>query len=219
MLFLSIVAAVLYAGSWYPDGLFWQAITKASAVGFLVLFVLITAQTANHMILLLALLASVAGDVLLVLPAENSFLRGLSAFFAAHVLYIILFLKNRILLENSTSIRLRISTLYWAFGGIAAFLLYPVLSGMIIPVFAYIIILALMATTALLSRFPIKLLGIGATLFVISDGVLGANTFLNLDFGGNYFVWSTYYFGQLFITLSVMLYDERPTNFGGYRFD
>lgn len=219
MLFLSFVSAVLYAGSWYPEGLFWQVLTKASAVGFLVLFVLVTAQTANHMFLFLALLASVAGDVLLVLPADNSFIRGLSAFFTAHVIYILLFLKNRQLLEDTTNIRIRISALYWAFGAAAGVWLYPTLGDMLIPVFSYIIILSLMATTALLSRFPIKLLGLGATLFLISDGILGANTFLNMDIGGEYAVWGTYYFGQLFITLSVMLYDERPTNFGGYRFD
>ncbi|WP_262693825.1 lysoplasmalogenase [Kordiimonas aquimaris] len=219
MLFLSAVASVVYVGGWYPEGLLWQPLAKAGAVGFLALFVIITAQTSNHMLLILALLASVVGDVMLVLPAENSFLHGLSAFFAAHVVYIFLFMKNRMHSADITSARTRISALYWALGGVAAFLLYPTLGDMLIPVFAYILVLTLMATMAMFSRFPPRLVGFGVTLFLISDGLLGAGKFLNFTYGEPYAVWGTYYFAQLFITLGVMIYDERPTHFGGYRFD
>ncbi len=219
MLFLSFVGAVLYGGGWYPEGLVWQVAAKASAVGFLVLFVLVTAQTTNHMILLLALVASVAGDILLAIPGENSFMQGLLAFFVAHVFYVGLFLKNRLPLEDVTGLRMRISTLFWAGAGIAGFYLYPGLGDMMIPVFAYSAVLALMATTAMMSRFPIRLVGAGAILFLLSDAVLGARTFLDLNMGGGLSVWVPYYLGQLFLALGVMLYDERPTNFGGYRFD
>lgn len=219
MVFLSLVGAVLYGGGWYPDGVLWQAVTKASAVGFLVLFVLVTAQTTNHLILLLALMASVAGDILLAIPGENSFIRGLIAFFIAHIFYVGLFLKNRLPMEDVTGLRMRISTLFWAGAGLSAYFLYPALGGMLIPVIAYAIILALMATTAMMSRFPIRLVGGGAILFLLSDGVLGARTFLDFEFGGPLSVWVPYYLGQLFLALGIMLYDERPTNFGGYRFD
>ncbi len=219
MVFLSLVGAVLYGGGWYPDGVLWQAVTKASAVGFLVLFVLVTAQTTNHLILLLALMASVAGDILLAIPGENSFIRGLIAFFIAHIFYVGLFLKNRLPMEDVTGLRMRISTLFWAGAGLSAYFLYPALGGMLIPVIAYAIILALMATTAMMSRFPIRLVGGGAILFLLSDGVLGARTFLDFEFGGPLSVWIPYYLGQLFLALGIMLYDERPTNFGGYRFD
>lgn len=219
LLFLSLVGAVLYGGGWYPDGLVWQVSAKASAVGFLVLFVLVTAQTTNHLILLLALIASVVGDILLAVPAENSFMRGLLAFFVAHVFYVALFLKNRLPFEDVTGLRMRISALFWAGAGVAAFFLYPGLGTMLVPVFAYATILALMATTAMMSRFPVRLVGAGAILFLASDALLGARTFLDLTMGGPLSVWITYYLGQLFLTIGVMLYDERPTNFGGYRFD
>lgn len=219
MLFLSAVCAVIYGMGWYPEGVAWQVLAKAGGVGFLALFVLVTSQTSNHLILLLALLLSVAGDVLLAIPAETSFLRGLAAFLVAHIIYIILFLKNRFTYRDTSGLRVRISALLWAAVGFSAFLLYPNLGGMLIPVVVYSLVLTLMATTALMSRFPIRLLGTGAILFVISDGFLGAGVFLNFDFGSPYIVWTTYYLAQLFITLSVMLHDDRRTHFGGYRFD
>jgi len=220
MVFLSFVGAVLYGGGWYPDGLLWQVTAKASAVSFLVLFVLVTSQTTNHLILLLALTASVLGDVLLALPGENSFLRGLLAFFVAHIFYVGLFIKNRLEFEDVSSTRIQISGLVIAAAGIGAFLLYQSnLDSMLIPVMAYTTVLTLMTVSALFSRFPIKLVGTGAVLFLISDSILGAQTFLDVNLGGSISVWVSYYLGQLFLALGVMLYDERPTHFGGYRFD
>ncbi len=220
MVFLSFAGAVLYGGGWYPDGLLWQVLAKASAVSFLILFVLVTSQTTNHLLLLLALTASVLGDVLLAIPAENSFLRGLLAFFIAHVFYVGLFLKNRLPFEDVSNIRMQISALIIAAAGIGVFLLYSGnLGSMLIPVIAYSAVLTLMTVSALLSRFPSKLVGTGAILFLISDSILGAQTFLNVNLGGSLSVWIPYFLGQLFLALGVMLYDERPTNFGGYRFD
>lgn len=220
MVFLSFVGAVLYGGGWYPDGLLWQVMAKASAVSFLVLFVLVTSQSTNHLILLLALTASVLGDVLLALPGENSFLRGLLAFFVAHIFYVGLFIKNRHEFEDISGTRLQISGLIIAAAGIGAFLLYQGnLASMLIPVMAYTTVLTLMTVSALFSRFPIRLVGTGAVLFLISDSILGAQTFLDVNLGGSISVWVTYYLGQLFLALGVMLYDERPTHFGGYRFD
>lgn len=219
MIFLSLVGAVIYGGGWYPEGALWTVLVKSSAVGFLALFVLVTAQTTNHLILLLALLASVAGDALLAIPAENSFLRGLLAFFVSHVFYIGLFLKNRLPFEDVTGLRVRITALLWAFTAVAAYFLYPHVGALMLPVFAYSFVLTLMATTALLSRFPVKLVATGAVLFLVSDGLLGANTFMDAPPLTGLGVWVTYYLAQLLLVLGVMLYDERPTNFGGYRFD
>lgn len=220
MVFLSFVGAVLYGGGWYPDGLLWQVMAKASAVSFLILFVLVTSQSTNHLLLLLALTASVLGDVLLALPGEDSFLRGLLAFFVAHVFYVGLFIKNRLPFEDVSSPRLQVSGLILAAAGIGVFLLNSGnLGAMLIPVIAYSCVLTLMAITALLSQLPVKLVGAGAVLFLVSDSILGAQTFLDVNLGGPLSVWMPYYLGQLFLALGVMLYDERPTHFGGYRFD
>lgn len=219
MIFLSAVGAALYGFGWYPEGVLWQVVTKGSAVTCLAIFVLVTTQSTNHLILLLALIASVFGDVLLAIPAENSFLRGLIAFFISHVFYVGLFLKNRLPFEDISGMRVRIAALLWAVAAVAAFFLYPNLGDMVVPVFAYTAVLTLMATAALFSRFPVKLVGTGGILFLISDSFLGFEAFAGgVPYGGA-IVWTTYYLAQLFLALGVMLHDERPTNFGGYRFD
>lgn len=219
LLLASFVMAVIYGGGWYPSEWLWPAIVKGSAVGLLAVFVLISMQSINHFMLLLALIASVGGDVLLAIPHENSFTRGLTSFLIAHVIFIGLYLKNRMLAEDLTALRVRIAALLWAVAAIAAYFLYPHLGDMMIPVFVYSAVLTAMASTALISKYPIKLVGLGALLFVVSDAVLGARQFMDVPAFLDYVVWSTYYLAQLLMTLGVMLTDERRTNYGGYRFD
>lgn len=220
LVLLSFIVAVLYGGGWYPDyGPTISAVIKGSAVGLLAIFVLISTQSLNHIILFLALCASVAGDVLLALPIDNAFVKGLSAFLVAQILFIILYLKNRMPFEDLSMMRLSVAGFLWATAVISIFILFPHLGELLVPVIIYSVALVGMATAALLTKFPVKLVGLGAILFVISDSVLGARQFLTVpDFTG-YIVWATYYLAELLMTLGVMLSVERHTNFGGYRFD
>lgn len=220
LILLSFIVAVLYGGGWYPDyGQTITAIIKGSAVGFLAIFVLISTQSLNHFLLLLALIASVAGDVLLALPIENSFIKGLGAFLVAQLVFIILYLINRMPFADMSSFRIKIAGLLWAAAGISIFFLYPHLGELMVPVFVYTAALVGMATAALFSKFPVKLVGMGAILFVVSDSVLGARQFLTMPEFTGYIVWGTYYAAELLMTLGVMLSVERHTHFGGYRFD
>ncbi len=220
LILLSFIIAVLYGGGWYPDyGQTITAVIKGSAVGLLAIFVLLSTQSLNHFLLFLALSASVAGDVLLALPIESSFIKGLGAFLVAQLIFIVLYLTNRMPFADMSAIRVKIAGLLWAAAGITIFFLYPHLGDLMVPVFVYTTALLGMVTTALFSKFPVKLVGLGAILFVISDSVLGARQFLTMpDFTG-YIVWGTYYMAELLMTLGVMLAVERHTHFGGYRFD
>lgn len=219
LLLASLIVAVMYGGGWYPEGAWWTVIVKGSAVSLLAMFVLINLRSVNHLLLFLALGLSVSGDVLLAWGHENSFIHGLLAFLAAHVVFIILYLKNRLYAEDITSGRVRLAALLWAGAAIAGYFLYPHLGDMMMPVFSYSVVLAAMATTALFSKYSVKLVAVGALLFVVSDTVLGVRQFMIVpDFTG-YIVWATYYLAQLLMTLGIMLADERPTNYGGYRFD
>jgi len=219
LLLASFIVAVVYGGGWYPTDWLWPLIIKGSAVGLLAVFVLVGTQSINHLLLFFALAASVGGDILLELPGENSLTRGLTSFLAAHVFFIILYVKNRMFVEDITAFRVRLAALMWALAAVAAYFLYPQLGEMAMPVVTYSVVLAAMATTALFSKFAVKLTGFGALLFVISDAVLGAQLFATVpDFAG-YIIWATYYLAQLLMVLGVILADERPTNYGGYRFD
>lgn len=219
LLLASFVVAVLYGGGWYPADWLWPVIVKGSAVGLLAIFVLVSMQTVNHLLLFFALIASVGGDVLLEIPHENALTRGLTSFLAAHVLFIVLYIKNRMPAEDITGLRVRIAAFMWAIAGAVGYVLYPYLGEMVMPVVTYSVVLSAMATTALFSKFPVKLVGVGALLFVVSDAVLGARLFSTVPEYTSYIVWATYYLAQLLMLLGIMLTDERPTNYGGYRFD
>lgn len=219
LLLMSFLAAVLYGGGWYPETGMWPVIIKGSAVGFLAVFVLTNLQSSNHALLFLALCASVTGDVLLAIPHESSFTRGLTAFLGAHVIFILLYLKNRLRAEDVTSLRVRLAALLWALVAISGYLLYPHLGELLMPVLVYSAVLAAMATTALFSKYPVKLVALGAILFVISDSILGVRQFMPAPDFTQYIVWATYYLAVLLMTLGVMLNDDRRTNYGGYRFD
>ncbi|WP_417449857.1 lysoplasmalogenase [Kordiimonas sp.] len=216
---LSFLGAIFYGAGLYPEGILWQALVKMSAVGFLILFVGINLQTFSHFLLLLALVASTAGDVLLVIPNDQSFLRGLMAFGVAHILFIVLYLINAERLNHITANRVRFVIMLWAAAFVAGYWMYDALGDMLYYVLGYTAILVLMASAALLSKFPPRLVGIGAVLFVFSDAALGARQFMSVPDYVGYFVWVSYYMSQFMVTLGVMLTEDRPAYSGGYRFD
>nr|WP_281500641.1 lysoplasmalogenase [Kordiimonas marina] len=220
MILLSVAAAVAYGAGWYPDGVLAQAVAKGAAVGLLALFVLISSQNLNHLLLFLALCASVAGDVFLVLPHTEAFLHGLLGFLTAHIMFVILYFRNRLPGSDISRARFNAAVLVWVATGISYIVMYPHLGALLWPVIGYSALLALMTTTALLSGYSLKLVGLGAVLFLISDALLGANQFLNVPAFVGQLVWGVYFTAQLLMTLGVMLgEDRRSTSFGSYRFD
>ncbi|WP_262692059.1 lysoplasmalogenase [Kordiimonas aestuarii] len=216
---LSFLGAVAYGAGLYPEGILWQALVKMSAVSFLVFFVGINLRSFSHFLLMLALVASVAGDVLLVIPHEQSFLRGLMAFGVAHITFTILYLVNGQRFDRITANRIRFVIILWFFAFVAGYWMYDALGDMRYYVLGYTTVLVLMASTALLSKFPPRLVGLGAVLFVFSDAALGARQFMNVPDYVGYFVWVSYYLSQFMVTLGVMLTEDRPAYSGGYRFD
>ncbi|WP_020398212.1 lysoplasmalogenase [Kordiimonas gwangyangensis] len=216
---LSMIGAIAYGVGLYPEGILWQALVKMSAVSFLVLFVGINLRSFTHFLLLLALVASVTGDVMLVLPQDGAFLYGLMAFGVAHIIFILMYLINGQRFDRISASRLRYVLLLWAFAFVAGFWMYDALGEMRNYVLGYTAMLVLMASTAILSRFPPRLVGIGAVLFVFSDAALGARQFMSVPEFVGYFVWASYYLSQFMVTLGVMLTDDRPAYSGGYRFD
>lgn len=216
---LSLAGALAYGGGWYPDWPFMNLLMKGSAVGLLALFVLINIVNVNHVFLFVALAASTTGDILLATSHDAAFLRGMLGFAAAHVAYILLYLKNRMPVADLSRGRVRTAALMWALTGLSLFLFYPNLGSMLIPVSVYSLLLTLMVTVALFSRYSARLVGLGAVLFFISDGMIGASRFMEAPTYVGYLIWAAYYIGQLLMVLGVMLTDDRHTNFGTIRFD
>ena len=110
MLGLACLAAIAQGVDLAADhGQLAQIIVKGLPVSLLALFALTTARTKDHVILFVALALSAAGDVLI----EIAFIFGLLGFLTSHVVYILLFLKNRDPSAASFLSRLALIAVLW----------------------------------------------------------------------------------------------------------
>ena len=150
---------------------------------------------------LCGLLASLAGDVFLMLPSDR-FLEGLASFLAAHLCYVAAF--------TAGGARVRPAWLavpLLLYGGLMLGLLWPRLGRLKLPVVVYTLAILLMAWQALglwqaAGRAAGLLALAGALLFVASDTLLGWGRFRGEFAGGRALVLATYFAAQCLIALS-----------------
>ena len=151
-------------------------------------------------LLLAALLGSLAGDVLLMLPGR--FVPGLVSFLLAHLFYIALFRQGgvpwfgqRAALGATLALGAGMYAFLW-WGGLPAALRAPVA--------AYVGVIALMAAQAW-SRWDVQrdraalMVALGACCFMLSDSLLAINRFVTPLPGAQVWVLSSYYAAQALI--------------------
>jgi len=155
---------------------------------------------------LTGLLFSLAGDVFLMLPKDR-FREGLAAFLLAHLCYLFAFTSDTSFLAA-----------YWPFScwlilgaALLRFLWPGIPPGLRAPVVVYVLILLCMAaqanTRAIRLPGPSSLLAsAGATLFVVSDGLLALDRFRTRFRSARALVQITYFVAQWLIAASVTLY-------------
>ncbi len=152
-------------------------------------------------LLLGALLASLAGDVLLMLPAADLFLPGLLAFVLAHGCYLLLFhrgvpwLAQRSAAAALAALGVAVYAVLWR-GGLPA--------PLRLPVAAYVLVIALMAAQAfarhqVLARPGTLSVALGALAFVLSDSLLAMDRFVQPLPGAPVWVLGSYYTAQALI--------------------
>lgn len=170
---------------------------KGAAVGLLALAAAVSARKFDGWLLAAVMALGAAGDVLL----EIEFGAGAAAFAAAHVVAIVLYVRNR-----------RAGVLWHDFGWAAVL---PACSTLIpalllrgrpesVAFSLYGLLLGAMAGSAWMSRFPRRLVADGAVLFLLSDMLIA----VRLGTGASAFelglaIWLLYYVGQLLIFLGV----------------
>ncbi len=153
----------------------------------------------------LGLLFSLAGDIFLVMP-DRYFLYGLVAFLLAHGCYIWAFRAG----ASSAGFPWALAVLLAIGAGVLGYLwnrLSPVMKG---AVGLYVIVILLMAALALGRALGEPstgnlLAGVGALLFVASDGMLAIHRFGRPIRGEQALVLTTYFAAQLLIAISVGL--------------
>ncbi len=156
---------------------------------------------------LLALLFSLAGDILLMFVGKsaNFFMSGLVAFLLAHVMYILVFLKSKSKTRNT----IPISFILVVYASGLFYLLNDGLGDMLIPVLAYMLVILTMVITASLrkkniSNISYNLVLIGAFFFLISDSILAINKFYEPFALSGIIIMITYALAQYLIVMGIL---------------
>jgi uncharacterized membrane protein YhhN len=151
---------------------------------------------------LVALLLSLAGDVLLMLP-QDRFVAGLASFLAAHLAYVVGFvldgLEPLLLLVGLALVGVGVALVGRRL--LAAVRAGP-RPGLAAPVTAYVAVISLMVLTAVGTGDPRAILG--ALSFYASDALLGWNRFVAELPHGRLAVMVTYHLAQLLLVLSLV---------------
>jgi uncharacterized membrane protein YhhN len=157
-------------------------------------------------LLLLALVLCLAGDVLLLAQGDGRFLAGLSAFLLGHLAYAVLFLH------------LGLPSGWWAVAagvGLLGLLSFgvriiraafgtegPAGAGLGVGVTAYIAVICVMAVLGWWTGHV--WIGLGASIFVVSDTILGWNKFVRALPWGPVAVMVTYLAAQALLVIGVL---------------
>ncbi len=158
-----------------------------------------------------ALVASLVGDVLLMLP-RNLFVPGLASFLVGHVLFIIGLLQppsppGTPPFSFSTTGLVVAAVLIGLAAVVPAFLIFRSLvrdghRELIAPVAVYLVAIATMAVLACNVGVPAAALG--AIFFLVSDAVLALQRFVRPIPQGNVVVHVTYHLAQGLLVLSLL---------------
>lgn len=153
-------------------------------------------------LLIAALALSALGDLFISRDGEAAFLAGLGSFLLAHVAYVALFWG---VAGGSLSPIFAGGFAIYAIGMLRW--LWPHLAEMKAPVCAYIAVIYAMGVTAAAAPMALWPIILGAALFVISDSVLAAETFVFKTQPRRWtapVIWSTYYASQVLIAAAFL---------------
>ncbi len=144
------------------------------------------------------LAASLAGDLFLV-DADRGFLAGLASFLVAHLLYVAAFLGGVPLAPAAPY-----AAGYLALGVALCAWLWPRLGKLRVPVAVYALALVAMCTAACARGIADRTLlaPMGATLFLLSDGILAIDRFRVPFRAAKPLLFALYIAGQALITAS-----------------
>jgi uncharacterized membrane protein YhhN len=193
-LIASAVAGVSYVATWglaLPAPV--ETVWKGAGVALLAVHAAVRARSLDGWLLVAVMALGAGGDILL---ETHGLTVGAAAFLLGHLVATGLYLRNR-------GLRLAAQLALIPVVAATAYLLpsdRATASGIAI----YSLFLAIMATTALMSRFQRRLVGLGALMFVLSDLLIFARLgTLPDNLATGLAVWGLYYFGQMLICIGV----------------
>ncbi|MCU1428187.1 MAG: putative rane protein [Actinomycetia bacterium] len=149
-----------------------------------------------------ALVFSLAGDVLLMLPKEQ-FVAGLAAFLVGHVCYVVGFWVDP---PSGRAFAVAALVVVVCVSPVAVRVLRALRgsedAALAPPVTAYIGVISVMVASALASGNPVA--GAGATLFAVSDSMIAWSRFVRPFRAAPVAIMVTYHVGQALLVLSMV---------------
>jgi uncharacterized membrane protein YhhN len=158
----------------------------------------------DSLILAAALGLSCLGDIFLDLDPAGFFVHGLLAFLSAHLVYILLFVRNWQRPLRPTGWQLLLTALVLLYSLLLAHWLAPSLGGLARSVMFYVCVITVMVVTAIQAGFAKPWIVGGAILFMISDSLIAAQRFKTPLLFSNYLIWATYYSAQYGIAIGFL---------------
>jgi uncharacterized membrane protein YhhN len=189
---LCLVASLVYLALIPFDPLPFAWLIKILPISVLFIAVLIEPKFSGKSLLLMALIFSSCGDVLL---QQGYFVPGVAAFLIAQLNYGVYFARN----WSSVQTRWPVSILTIGYMLFMGFLLTPHLGSLIVPVFAYLVVIGFMGILATHSEFSFKWAVLGAFVFILSDSFIAIDRFLRPLPLSDYLIMVSYYAAQWMI--------------------
>jgi uncharacterized membrane protein YhhN len=150
-----------------------------------------------------ALVLSLVGDVLLMLPGEHWFVFGLGAFLVAHLAYVVAFWLDGV---APGALAVGVMVVAVAVATVGRRILGAVRRGpereLVGPVAGYIAVISVMVASAIGTR--LALVVAGAVLFYVSDALIAWTRFIRDHRRGRLAVMITYHLAQVLLVLSLV---------------
>ena len=142
------------------------------------------------------LLFSALGDILLEMTGPGLFEAGMGAFILAHICYIFLFIQK----PEWNWIKGLVMGIMTLFSIGFAFMLFPHLGPMTLPIYIYLGVILIMGISACLGRDNHWLVIAGACLFISSDAMIAFSRFISPIPHSSFWIMTTYYAAQGLLT-------------------
>jgi uncharacterized membrane protein YhhN len=203
LLLLSIICSFFYLGTQSFQPFPGSVLPKVLSIATLAV-IAFRAQGASSVILGMALAFSSLGDALLDLGPKRFFIGGLLAFLVAHLIYILIFVRNRVRPLKPKGWQLALVAAVLIYSMLLSQWLAPSLGALLGQVMLYVCVITVMAVSAILAGFSKPWVYSGVILFLISDSILAINKFKSPVPLGGYLIWATYYLAQCGIAIGFL---------------
>lgn len=174
-----IAVSVIHIFGFVIDNEIIRISSKPFIIPLLIVYYLNSVQLINRLFIV-ALVFSFLGDVLLISDAALNFMFGLGSFLTAHILYIVIVVKQ---LQKSSIQNKIIAAMPFVlvFYGLISLLINH-LGEMLLPVVVYGVVISVFGMVALLNFLVKKsrsslVLFFGTLFFILSDSILAINKF------------------------------------------